>query len=177
MKRRVVITGMGVVSALGTDLDEFWSNIKAGKNGITRVSKFDVSNMATKVAAEIKEFDPTKYIDKKEAKRMDIYTQYAIWAAKTAFIMSGIESDKIDPYRFGVIVGSGIGGITTFEEQFRVYMEKGPGRVSPFFIPMMISNMATGRIAIEFGAKGFNESVVTACATSTNAIGDAFKVI
>ncbi|HOQ37342.1 MAG TPA: beta-ketoacyl-ACP synthase II [Acetivibrio sp.] len=177
MKRRVVITGMGVVSALGTDLDEFWSNIKAGKNGITRVSKFDVSNMPTKVAAEIKEFDPTKYIDKKEAKRMDIYTQYAIWAAKTAFIMSGIESDKIDPYRFGVIVGSGIGGITTFEEQFRVYMEKGPGRVSPFFIPMMISNMATGRIAIEFGAKGFNESVVTACATSTNAIGDAFKVI
>jgi len=108
---------------------------------------------------------------------MDIYTQYAIWAAKTAFIMSGIESDKIDPYRFGVIVGSGIGGITTFEEQFRVYIDKGPGRVSPFFIPMMISNMATGRIAIEFGAKGFNECVVTACATSTNAIGDAFKVI
>ncbi|HPD00038.1 MAG TPA: beta-ketoacyl-ACP synthase II [Acetivibrio sp.] len=177
MKRRVVITGMGVVSALGTDINEFWNSIKEGKCGITTVSKFDVSCMPTKVAAEIKDFDPTRFIDKKEAKRMDIYTQYALCAAKMAYNMSGIDSEKIDPYRFGVIVGSGIGGITTFEEQFRVYIDKGPGRVSPFFIPMMISNMATGRIAIEFGAKGFNECVVTACATSTNAIGDAFKVI
>ena len=177
MKRRVVITGMGVVSALGTDVNGFWNSIKEGKCGITTVSKFDVSGMSTKVAAEIKDFDPTKFIDKKEAKRMDVYTQYALCAAKMAYNMSRIESVKTDPYRFGVIVGSGIGGITTFEDQFRVYTEKGPGRVSPFFIPMMISNMATGRIAIEFGAKGFNECVVTACATSTNAIGDAFKVI
>jgi len=177
MKRRVVVTGLGVVSALGTEIDEFWNAIKEGKCGITMVTKFDASNMPTKVAAEIKDFDPTKYIDKKEAKRMDPYCQYAMAASKMAVEMSGLDLDKVDKNKFGVIVGSGIGGITTFEEQFRVYIEKGPGRVSPFFIPMMISNMAAGQIAIQFGAKGFNECVVTACATSANAIGDAFKVI
>ena len=177
MRRRVVITGVGVVSSLGIDISEFWDSIKAGKSGITTVSKFDISNMPTKVAAEIKDFDPTDFIDKKEAKRMDAYTQYALSAAKMAYDMSGLDSSKMDQYRFGVIVGSGIGGIKTFEDQLKVYMDRGPGRVSPFFIPMMISNMATGRIAIEFGAKGFNECVVTACATSTNALGDALKVI
>lgn len=177
MKRRVVVTGLGVVSALGTEIDEFWNAIKEGKCGITMVTKFDASNMPTKVAAEIKDFDPTKYIDKKEAKRMDPYCQYAMAASKLAVEMSGLDLDKVDKNKFGVIVGSGIGGITTFEEQFRVYIEKGPGRVSPFFIPMMISNMAAGQIAMQFGAKGFNECVVTACATSANAIGDAFKVI
>ncbi|ABN52166.1 MAG TPA: beta-ketoacyl-[acyl-carrier-protein] synthase II [Hungateiclostridium thermocellum] len=177
MKRRVVVTGLGVVSALGTEIDEFWNAIKEGKCGITMVTKFDASNMPTKVAAEIKDFDPTKYIDKKEAKRMDPYCQYAMAASKMAVEMSGLDLDKVDKNKFGVIVGSGIGGITTFEEQFRVYIEKGPGRVSPFFIPMMISNMAAGQIAMQFGAKGFNECVVTACATSANAIGDAFKVI
>ncbi|GAE89219.1 beta-ketoacyl-ACP synthase II [Acetivibrio straminisolvens] len=177
MKRRVVVTGLGVVSALGTDINEFWNAIKEGKSGITAVTKFDVSNMPTKVAAEIKDFDPTKFIDKKEAKRMDPYCQYALAASKMAVEMSGLDIEKVDKNRFGVVVGSGIGGIGTFEEQYKVYMEKGPGRVSPFFIPMMISNMAAGQIAIQFGARGFNECVVTACATSTNAIGDAFKVI
>jgi len=177
MKRRVVITGMGVVSSLGIGVDNFWNSIKEGKNGISSVTKIDVSNMNCKVAAEIKEFDATQFIDKKEAKRMDRYSQYAMAAAKMAVDSSGLDLEKIDKYRFGVIVGSGIGGIETFEDQFKVFLEKGPGRVSPFFIPMMIANMASGLLAMQFGAKGFNECVVTACATSTNAIGDAFKVI
>jgi 3-oxoacyl-[acyl-carrier-protein] synthase II len=177
MKKRVVITGMGVVSSLGIGVDNFWNSIKEGKNGISSVTKIDVSDMNCKVAAEIKEFDPTQFIDKKEAKRMDKYSQYAVSAAKMAIDNSGIDLDKVNKYRFGVVVGSGIGGIETFEDQHSVYLEKGPGRVSPFFIPMLISNMAAGLIAIQFGAKGFNECVVTACATSTNAVGDAFKVI
>jgi 3-oxoacyl-[acyl-carrier-protein] synthase II len=177
MKKRVVITGMGVVSSLGIGVDKFWNSIKEGKSGISSVSRFDVSNMPTKVAAEIKDFEPTDYLDKKEAKRMDRYTQFAMVAAKQAVEASGIDLEKVDKYRFGVIVGSGIGGIETLEGQHEVLLNKGPGRVSPFFIPMMIANMASGRIAIQYGAKGFNECVVTACATSTNAIGDAFKVI
>lgn len=177
MKRRVVITGMGVVSSLGIGVDKFWNSIKEGKSGISSVKRFDVSNMPTKVAAEINDFEPTDYLDKKEAKRMDRYTQFAMVAAKLAVETSGIDLEKVDKYRFGVIVGSGIGGIETLENQHEVLMNKGAGRVSPFFIPMMIANMASGRIAIQYGAKGFNECVVTACATSTNAIGDAFKVI
>lgn len=177
MKKRVVITGMGVVSALGNELNSFWDSIKSGKNGISTVSSFDVSNITTKVASEIKDFDPILYIDKKEARRMDRFTQFAMAASKIAVDMSELDVKKIDKFRFGVVVGSGIGGIQTFETQHNILKEKGPGRVSPFFIPMMISNMATGRIAIQYGARGFNECVVTACATSTNAIGDAFKVI
>jgi 3-oxoacyl-[acyl-carrier-protein] synthase II len=177
MKRRVVITSMGVITSLGNSVEEFWNSIKEGKNGISRVTKFDVSQMSTKVAAVINNFDPIDYIDKKEAKRMDRFTQFAMAATKTAIEQSGLNLEKIDQNRFGVIIGSGIGGIETLEAQHKVFLDKGPGRVSPFFIPMMIGNMAVGRIAIQYGAKGFNESVITACATSTNAIGDAFKVI
>lgn len=177
MKRRVVITGMGVVSSLGIGVDNFWNSIKEGKNGISAVSRIDVSNLNCKVAAELKEFDATQFIDKKEAKRMDKYSQYAMAAAKMAVESSGLDLEKIDKNKFGVVVGSGIGGIETFEDQHSVYLEKGPGRISPFFIPMMIGNMGAGLLAMQFGAKGFNECVVTACATSTNAIGDAFKVI
>ena len=177
MKRRVVITGTGVVSSLGMGAEEFWNSIKEGKSGITKVSKFDTTDFPTKVAAEIKDFDPSKYIDKKEAKRMDPFTQYALTAAKMAVEMSGIDFEKEDKFRAGVIVGSGIGGIETLVDQYNTMLSKGPGRVSPFFIPMMIANMAAGRIAIEYGIQGFNECVITACATSNNAIGDAFKVI
>jgi len=177
MKRRVVVTGMGVVSSVGIGVEEFWSSIKAGKSGISYLTRFDVTNYPAKVGGEIKDFDPTKYIEKKEARRMDRYCQYAIAAAKMALDNSGIDLDKIDHDRMGVIVGSGIGGIETLEDQYNVLITKGPGRVSPFFIPMMIANMASGQIAIRFGAKAFNECVVTACATGTNAIGDAFKVI
>lgn len=177
MKKRVVITGMGVVSSLGIGVEKFWSSIKEGKSGIGRVTRFDISNFTAKVAAEINDFVPTDFIDKKEAKRMDRYTQFAMAAAKMAVESSGLDIEKVDKCRMGVIVGSGIGGIETFEEQYNILINKGPGRVSPFLIPMMISNMASGLIAIQYGAKGFNECVVTACATSSNAIGDASEVI
>lgn len=177
MDRRVVVTGMGVISSLGFELDSFWDAIVKGKSGITAVTKFDTTEFSTKVAAEITGFDPIKYIDFKEAKRMDMFITYAVAAAITAMSDSGIDLAKIDKEMMGVLVGSGIGGIQTLEEQHSVLLEKGPKRIGPFFIPMMISNMASGRIAIQFGAKGFIESVVTACATSANAIGDAFRVI
>jgi len=177
MKNRVVVTGLGVVHSLGLNVQDFWNSIKEGKCGIKVVEKFDISPFPTKVAAEITDFDPSNYIDKKEARRMDKYTQYAMAATKMAIEEAKLDLDKVDKDRMGVIVGSGIGGIETLEEQHKVLLEKGPGRISPFFIPMMIANMASGRIAIQYGARGFNECVVTACATGTNSIGDAFKVI
>ncbi len=177
MKRRVVITGAGVVSSLGFGLDQFWGSIKEGRNGISEITRIDVSEMSTKVGAEIKDFDPNLFMDKKEARRMDRYNQFAMAASKMAVENANLDLDSLNKDRCGVIVGSGIGGIGTFEEQHSVLLSKGPGRVSPFFIPMMISNMASGRIAIQYGFMGFNECVVTACATSNNAIGDSFKVI
>lgn len=177
MKKRVVITGMGVVHSLGFGLDSFWSAIKEGKSGISTLTKFDTDNYDAKVAAEIKNFEPTDYIDKKEAKRMDIFTQYAMAAAKMAIEMSGLKMEEEDSFRAGVIVGSGIGGIQTLEDQHHTLETKGASRVSPFFITSMIANMAAGRIAIEYNLQGFNECVVTACASGNNAIGDAFKVI
>lgn len=177
MKNRVVITGMGVVQSLGFGVENFWSAIKEGKCGISTITRFDPTNYDCKIAAEIKDFEPTDYIDKKEAKRMDLFTQYAMVAAKMAMEMSGLNLENEDRFRAGVIVGSGIGGIQTLEDQHLALTNKGPGRVSPFFIPMMIANMASGRIAIEYGLQGFNECVITACATGNNAIGDAFKVI
>lgn len=177
MNKRVVITGMGVVSSLGFDIDTFWNNIKEGKSGISKVERMDTTDLPTKVGAEIKDFKPGEYMDKKEARRMDRYNQFAMAATKLAMENANIDLEKIDPYRFGVVVGSGIGGIETLENQQEVLLNKGVGRVSPFFIPMMIPNMASGRIAMQYKAKGHNECVVTACATSTNALGDAFKVI
>jgi len=177
MRKRVVITGLGVISSLGQDIDGFWNNIKEGKCGIKKVTKFDTSEMSAKVGGQIDDFDPYKYIDKKEVKRMDCYAQYAMAASSNAINNSGIDLDKINKDRMGVIIGSGIGGIETLENQHGVLMNKGPKRVSPFFIPMMIANMATGLIAIRFGAKGYNESIDTACASSNHAIGNAFKVI
>ena len=177
MKRRVVVTGMGIIHALGFEIDKFWNSIKEGKNGISKVERFDVSEFTTKTASEIKDFNASDFIDRKEAKRMDRYTQYALAGAKKAIEQANLNFEQINRNRMGVIVGSGIGGIETFENQFTAYMGRGPGRVSPFFIPMMIANIASGQIAIEFGAKGFNESIVTACATSTHTIGDSFKVI
>lgn len=177
MDRRVVITGMGVLTSLGDKIDPFWSAIKEGKNGISRVERFDVTNFEAKVAAEIKDFDPSEFMDRKDAKRMDRYIQYSIAASRRAIEDSGIDLENSDRDRIGVIMGTGIGGIETLENQHETLLTKGPGRVSPFFIPMMIPNMASGTVAIQFGLKGFNECVITACATSTNAIGDAFNVI
>ncbi len=177
MKKRVVITGMGVIHSLASNVDDFWKAIKDGECGIKLLTKFDTENYDAKVASTIENFDPTAYIDKKEAKRMDVFTQYAIAAAKMAMEMSGIDMNSEDSFRAGCIVGSGVGGIQTLEDQHHTLEVKGPGRVSPFFIPSMIANMAAGRIAIEYGLQGFNECVVTACASGNNSIGDAFKVI
>jgi len=177
MKKRVVVTGMGVISSLGLNINDFWNAIKEGRSGISLVERFDTSGLPTKVAAEIKNFEPTDFINKKEAKRMDRYTQYAIAATQQAMEQAAFNMEAINKERMGVIVGSGIGGIETLENQHKTLLEKGPNRVSPFFIPMMIANMATGQIAIQYGAKGINECIVTACATGTNSIGDAFKVI
>ncbi len=177
MKRRVVITGAGVVHPLGYGMENFWNSIKEGKSGISNITKFDTTNYDTKVGAELKDFEPTNYIDKKEAKRMDTFTQYAMAATKIAIESSGLKLEEEDSFMAGTIIGSGIGGIETLEDQHSVLMTKGPGRVSPFFIPMMIANMASGRIAIEYGLQGFSECVITACATGNNAIGDSFKVI
>ena len=177
MKKRVVVTGLGVVHSLGDDVETFWKAIKEGKNGIKTLTKFDTANYSTKVASQIDEFDPSQYIDKKEAKRMDLFTQYAVVASKQAVRMSGLDLASIDPFRVGVIIGSGIGGMQTLEENCRVLNEKGPKRVSPFFVPMMIANMASGQVAIQFGAKGYNACVVTACASSNHSIGEAMRVI
>jgi len=177
MKRRVVITGTGAISSLGVGTNAIWNEIKAGTCGISTVEKIDLSDYECKVAAEIKIFDPSAFVDRKEVKRMDLFTQYAVVAAQLAMDDSGLVMEKEDPYRVGVIVGTGIGGLQTLDDQLKVMIEKGNKRVSPFFIPMMIGNMASGRIAIKHGARGFNECVVTACATGTNAVGDAFKVI
>lgn len=177
MKKRVAVTGLGVVHSLGTNLETFWSAIKEGKNGIKTVTKFDTSDYQTKVGAQIDGFDPTQRIDRKEAKRMDLFTQYAIYASMEAVHMAGIDFSTIDPYRAGVIIGSGIGGIETLEENCRVLFEKGPKRISPFFVPMMIANIASGQVAIRFGIKGYNACVVTACATANHSIGDAMRVI
>lgn len=177
MTRRVVITGMGAVTPLGNDVQTTWQALLAGKSGAGQITRFDASQFTTTIAAELKDFEPEKFIDPKEVKRTDPFVWYAIAAAKEAWEQSGLEAAKMDPQRIGVMVGSGIGGITTFERQFQAYLEKGPRRISPFFVPMMISNMAAGHISIALGARGPVSSVVTACATATNAIGDAFRAI
>ncbi len=177
MNKRVVITGMGVVHSLGCDVETFWDAVKNGKNGISTVTRFDVTDYPTKVAAEIHDFDPSAFIDRKEAKRMDRFVQYAIVAASQAVTQSGIDFSTMDPYRAGVVIGSGIGGMDTLEENSRTLFEKGVKRVSPFFAPMMIANMASAQVAIRFGIKGYNACIVTACASSNNAIGDSFRMI
>ena len=177
MKRRVVVTGMGAITPVGNNVEDFWSSLKEGKNGIDFIKSFDTENFKAKLAAEVKDFNPEDYLGRKEAKRMDRFSQFAIAASKQAVEDSKIDLEKIDKNRFGVMIGSGIGGLKTMEEQIAVLTAKGPNRVSPLFIPMMISNMASGNAAIAFGAKGTAECVATACATGTNAIGNAFRLI
>ncbi|KIL35261.1 3-oxoacyl-ACP synthase [Cohnella kolymensis] len=179
MKHRVVVTGMGVVTSLGSDLPEFWNNLLNGKSGISSIEAFDTSEYTTKIAAEIKGFNPEAFgIDKKDSRKMDRFVQFGVAASKQAVQDAGlIIGDNADPERVGVIVGSGIGGLGTWEEQHTVLMEKGPRRVSPFFIPMMIANMASGQVSMVTGAKGPNTTAVSACATGTHSIGDSFKMI
>jgi 3-oxoacyl-[acyl-carrier-protein] synthase II len=177
MKKRVVITGMGAITPLGIGVEDFWQGLINGKTGIDLVTRFDVSALPTQIAAEVKGFEPDQYIDRKEAKRMDRFTQFAVAAAQMAVENAGIDLVKAGQERVGVVLGSGIGGMETLEEQMEVKRVKGPGRVSPFFVPMMITNMAAGQIAITFGVTGPNITVVTACASATNAIGEAFRMI
>ena len=170
---------MGVISSLGNDLNTFWNNLLEGKSGVSLVEAFDTSDYPTKIAAEIKNFNPEEFgIDKKEARRMDRFVQFGLAASLKAMEDSGIKiGENVDAERVGVSVGSGIGGLGTWEEQHTILMEKGPRRVSPFFIPMMIANMASGQVSIATGAKGPNTTTVTACATGTHSIGDSFKMI
>lgn len=177
MKNRVVITGLGPVTPVGIGKNNFWQSLIQGKCGIDRISYFDTEEYPTKIAAEVKDFDYTNYISAKEANRMDKSTQFSIVAAMLALEDSKLKITEKDSYSAGVIIGSGIGGIGTFEKQHKILLEKGPGRVSPFFVPMMISNISAGEIAIKIGAKGPNGVITTACASSTHALGMAFKLL
>ena len=176
-RRRVVITGAGAVTPVGNTAEEFWASLLAGRSGIGPITRFDASPMPTRIAGEIKGFDPLKYIDRKDDRKFDLFLKYAVACAVMAVEDAGLKTDSVDGTRFGVLVGSGIGGIETLLEQYAILTEKGPDRVSPFFVPMIIVNMASGVISMRFGAKGPNSSVVTACATGNHAIGDATRII
>ena len=177
-KRRVVITGMGVVTPIGIGLKDFWEGLMEGRNGVGPITRFDASNFDTRFAAEVKNFDPLEYLDKKSAKRMDRYTQFAIASSTMAMNDSGLNLQKVDLERFGVVFGSGIGGLRTLRDQhFNYFESKTPHQISPFFVPMMISDIAAGQISIKFGLKGPNYATTSACATSSHAIADAFILI
>lgn len=175
--RRVVITGMGVVTSLGLGIEPFWQNLLVGKSGIGPITSFDASAFTTRFAAEVHDFNPEEFMERKEARRMDRFVQFSVAATRMAMEDACFNITPENAERVGVLIGSGIGGILTIEEQFRIMLEKGPDRISPFFIPMLISDMASGQVSILFGAKGPNSTVVTACATGTHAIGDAFHII
>ncbi|MCR5175299.1 MAG: beta-ketoacyl-ACP synthase II [Anaerovibrio sp.] len=177
MSNRVVITGLGVISPIGTGKDVFWNSLLAGKNGIDKITRFDATEYKSQIAGEVKDFDPADYMDKKEAKRIDRYAQFAVAAAKMAVDDAKLNLEAEDCDRIGTFVGSGIGGIETMHGQYEKLFEKGPNKISPFFIPMMIGNMAAGHVSIALGLRGPSSCVVTACATGTNNIGDAFRVL
>ena len=173
--RRVVITGMGVISPIGTGLVTFWDNLIAGNSGIRKIDRFDVSAYPCQIAAMV-DFDPSAEIDRREARKMDRFCQFAVVTAREAFKDAGLNG-SFNPDRSGVLIGTGIGGMETYDRETRVLIDRGPSRVSPFFIPMMIANMASGQVSIDLGLKGPINTVVTACATATNAIGDAFRIV
>jgi 3-oxoacyl-[acyl-carrier-protein] synthase II len=177
LKRRVVVTGLGIISPLGTNAADTWAGLLAGRSGAGRIQRFDPASLEVQFACEVKGFDPLEYMDRKEAKRADLYAQYAMGATAQALAAAGLDSTLPDPERTGVIIGSGIGGIWTFEEQCRLSIEKGPNRVSPFFVPMFIPDMASGLISIRYGAKGPNYCTVSACASSAHAIGESYRLI
>ncbi len=176
-KRRVVVTGLGMITPLGIGVQKSWENLIAGKSGIRRITQFDASAFPTQIAGEVEGFNPEDYIEPKEIKKMDRFIHFAIAAAQMAMDDSGLKITEANAERTGVIVGSGIGGLNSIEYYHNVYLQKGPRRITPFFIPMLVVNLASGQISIRFGAKGPNSAVVTACATGSHAIGDAFKII
>ena len=177
MTKRVVVTGLGEVTPLGNDVKTTWENMKKGVNGTDEVTKFDATEYKCRLAGEVRGFDPALYMPKGDVRKTDLYTQYAVAAAAQAYEDSGMTAESVSPDRFGVYIGSGIGGINTLINDHTKFLEKGPGRVSPYFVPMMISNIASGTVAIRYNAQGPNIGIVTACATSTNSIGEAYRAI
>lgn len=177
MSRRVVVTGMGAITPVGNNVETFWNSLKAGKHGFGPITRFDAADFKAKLAAEVKDFTAKEHMDFKAAKRMELFCQYAVAAAREALEQSGIDMTKEDPYRAGVSVGSGIGSLQAMEREHEKLMTKGPGRVNPLLVPLMISNMAAGNVSIQFGLKGKCINVVTACATGTHSIGEAFRSI
>jgi len=177
LKRRVVATGLGLATPLGIGIDNVWQRILNGESGISPITRFDANLHDTKFAGEIKGFKPEDYIHPKETKRMDLFIQYALAASKIAMDDAGLDMDKEDAERMGVVVGTGLGGLPTIEKYHSVFLERGPGRITPFFIPMLIANEAPGHIAIKYGLKGPNLSIVTACATGSHSIGEASRII
>jgi len=177
MARRVVITGLGLVKPVGLTVEETWTNLLAGKSGAAPITKFDPSRLQVRFACEVKGFDPLSCLERKEAKRMDLFTQFAMAAAQEAVTQAGLEGKFPDPERSGVVIGSGIGGMMTFEEQCLIYLQKGPDRVSPFFVPMFIPDIASGHVSIRYGLKGPNFCTVSACSSSAHAIGESYELI
>jgi 3-oxoacyl-[acyl-carrier-protein] synthase II len=177
MKRRVVVTGMGAITPIGNTVDEFWNSVKEGKCGIGEITKFDTTDYKVKIAAQVKDFVAKERMDFKAAKRMEVFSQYAVVAAREAFEQSGINMENEDPYRVGVCIGSGVGGLETTEREHNKIVENKPSRVNPLMVPLMITNMAAGNVAINLGLKGKCTNVVTACATGAHSIGDAYKAI
>lgn len=175
--KRVVVTGLGVISPVGNSVDKFWANLVSGKSGVDLITRFDTTDFDTRFAGEVKDFDPGNYMDRKEVRRMDLFTQYAMAAASNAVENAGLNFENEDRDRAGVIVSSGIGGMQTFEAQAKTLLEKGPQRISPFFIPMLISDIAPGYISIRYGLRGPNFSTVSACSSSSHAIGEAYRSI
>jgi len=177
LKKVVVVTGMGIISPIGIGLETFWDALINGHSGIAQITKFDVGDLTTKIAGEVRNFDPLVYMEKKEARRMDRFTQFALAATKMAVDDADLRLNEADKHRTAVVLGTGIGGIQTLEEQHNTLLEKGASRISPFFVPMMIANIAAGQVSIYLDARGPNFTVVSACASSTNAIGEAMKLI
>jgi len=174
---RVVVTGMGVISPVGQNVDAMMASLYAGRGGVRPIESFDASGMGTRIAAEVLDFDPAKAMDKKDAKRADRFAQFAVAASREAVAHAGLDRGDVDPNRIGVLIGSGIGGMDTFETQHRALVERGPGRVSPFFVPMMISDMAAGLVSMQFGFKGPNYCAVSACASAANAIATGWLLL
>lgn len=177
MSRRVVVTGMGAITPIGLSVEEFWQSVKEGKTGFGEITKFDTEGYKCHLAAEVKDFDAKQYMDAKTARRMELFCQYAVAAAKEAITDAALDMEKEDPYRVGVSVGNGIGSLGGIEREHKRLLEKGPAKVNPLFVPLVISNMAAGNVSIAFGLKGKSINVVTACATGTNSIGEAFRSI
>ena len=177
MKRRVVVTGLGAVTPIGNNVDDFWAAVKAGKIGFDHITKFDTTDYKCHIAAELKDFNPQDFMDRKAAKRMEPFSQYAVAAAKQAIDDSGLDIEKEDPYMVGCAIGSGVGSLQAMERETQKLYEKGPNRVNPLLVPLMICNMAAGNVSIQFGLKGKSINDVTACATGTNTIGEAYRSI